>query len=86
MSNDKYWNKGGHTGIDPTSIPGAVPTAVPGIAPTAVPGVAPTAVPGAAPTAVPGSPRPSAPGSISDIPLLDEYMISGVRYKVGRDE
>ncbi|MDE6333974.1 MAG: FKBP-type peptidyl-prolyl cis-trans isomerase, partial [Muribaculaceae bacterium] len=41
---------------------------------------------GAAPTAVPGSPRPSAPGSISDIPLLDEYIINGIRYKVDKDE
>ncbi len=102
MSNDKFWNKGGDAGASPTSIPGAPPTAVPGAAPTSipgapptavpgaaptsVPGAAPTAVPGAAPTAVPGSARPSAPGSISDIPVLDEYVINGIRYKVDKEE
>ena len=73
-------------GAAPTSVPGAPPTSVPGAPPTAVPGAAPTAVPGAAPTAVPGGARPSAPGAISDIPVLDEYVINGIRYKVDKEE
>lgn len=73
-------------GTPPTSVPGAPPTAVPGAAPTSVPGAVPTAVPGAAPTAVPGGARPSAPGAISDIPVLDEYVINGIRYKVDKEE
>ncbi|MBO5268654.1 MAG: FKBP-type peptidyl-prolyl cis-trans isomerase, partial [Muribaculaceae bacterium] len=73
-------------GAPPTSVPGAPPTSVPGAPPTAVPGAAPTAVPGAAPTAVPGGARPSAPGAISDIPVLDEYVINGIRYKVDKEE
>ena len=73
-------------GAAPTSVPGAPPTSVPGVPPTAVPGAAPTAVPGAAPTAVPGGARPSAPGAISDIPVLDEYVINGIRYKVDKEE
>ena len=95
MSNDKFWNKSGGAGAPPptsvpgaapTSVPGAPPTSVPGVPPTAVPGAAPTAVPGAAPTAVPGGARPSAPGAISDIPVLDEYVINGIRYKVDKEE
>ena len=95
MSNDKFWNKSGGAGAPPptsvpgaapTSVPGAPPTSVPGAPPTAVPGAAPTAVPGAAPTAVPGGARPSAPGAISDIPVLDEYVINGIRYKVDKEE
>lgn len=74
-------------GAAPTAIPGSAPTAIPGSAPTAIPGAQTTAVPGTAPTAVPGgSHRPSAPGSISDIPILDEYVINGIRYTVDKEE
>lgn len=80
-------------GAAPTAIPGAAPTAIPGAAPTAIPGAATTQVPGASTTAVPGvgstavpgaGHRPSAPGSVSDIPVLDEYTINGIRYTVDK--
>jgi len=69
-----------------TAIPGAAPTAIPGAGPTAIPGIPATAVPGAGPTAVPGAGRTSAPGAISDIPILDEYTINGIRYVVDKEE
>lgn len=67
-----------------TQLPGTG-TAVPGTG-TAVPGTG-TAVPGGTGTQMPGGGRrPGAPGSISDIPLLEEYVINGIRYKVCQAE
>lgn len=70
-----------------TSIPGAG-TAIPGKG-TAIPGAAGTAIPRGSGTALPGQENKSRSGrigSVSDIPVLNEYVINGIRFTVDNQE